>query len=36
MKKTVKGLRYLLLMRRDKVAEERLPQLKETRRHNEP
>jgi transposase len=36
MKKTVKGLRYLLLMRRDHVAEERLPQLEEALRHNEP
>jgi len=36
MKKTVKGLRYLLLMRRDHVAEERLPQLEEALRHKEP
>jgi transposase len=36
MKKTVKGLRYLLLMRRDHVTQERLPQLEEALRHNEP
>jgi transposase len=36
MKKTVKGLRYLLLMRRENVAQERLPQLEEALRHNEP
>lgn len=36
MKKTVKGLRYLLLMRRDHLAEERLPHLEEALRHNEP
>lgn len=36
MKRTVKGLRYLLLMRRENVAEERLPQLEEALRHNEP
>ena len=36
MKRTVKGLRYLLLMRRENVAEERLPHLEEALRHNEP
>ena len=36
IKRTVKGLRYLLLMRRENVAEERLPQLEEALRHNEP
>jgi transposase len=36
MKKTVKGLRWLLLMRRENVAEEKLPQLEEALKHNEP
>lgn len=36
MKKTVKGLRWLLLMRRENVAAEKLPQLEEALKHNEP
>ena len=36
MKKTVKGIRYLLLMRRDHVQEEKLPRLDEALKHNEP
>jgi len=36
MKQTVKGLRYLLLMRRDHVEEEKLPRLDEALKHNEP
>ncbi len=36
MKQTVKGLRYLLLMRRDNVQEEKLPRLDEALKHNEP
>jgi len=36
MKKTVKGIRYLLLMRRDNVAAEKLPRLDEALKHNEP
>jgi len=36
MKQTVKGLRYLLLMRRDRVQEEKLPRLDEALKHNEP
>jgi transposase len=36
MKQTVKGVRYLLLMRRENVARERLPQLEEALRHNQP
>ena len=36
MKQTVKGVRYLLLLRRDNVAENRLPQLKAALKHNEP
>ena len=36
MKKTVKGLRYLLLMRRDNVEAEKLPRLDEALKHNEP
>lgn len=36
MKKTVKGIRYLLLMRRDNVQEEKLPRLDEALKHNEP
>jgi transposase len=36
MKKTVKGIRYLLLMRRENVQEEKLPRLDEALRHNEP
>ncbi len=36
MQKTVKGLRYLLLMRRENVAEDKLPHLDEALRHNEP
>lgn len=36
MKQTVKGVRYLLLMRRDNVAEEKLPRLDEALKHNEP
>src|SRR5208337_4570404 len=36
MKKTVKGIRYLLLMRRENVREEKLPLLEEALKHNEP
>ena len=36
MKRTVKGIRYLLLMRRDHVHEEKLPKLDEALRQNEP
>jgi transposase len=36
MKKTVKGIRYLLLMRRENVREEQLPQLEEALKTNEP
>jgi transposase len=36
MKQTVKGIRYLLLMRRDHVEEEKLPRLDEALKHNEP
>jgi len=36
MKQTVKGVRYLLLMRRDKVDEQKLPRLQEALKHNEP
>lgn len=36
MKQTVKGIRYLLLMRRENVAEEKLPRLDEALRHNKP
>ena len=36
MQQTVKGVRYLLLMRRDNVDESRLPQLKAALKHNEP
>lgn len=36
MKKTVKGLRWLLLMRRENVDAERLPKLEEALKHNEP
>ena len=36
MKKTVKGIRYLLLMRRDKLGKDQLPRLEEALRHNEP
>lgn len=36
MKQTVKGVRYLLLMRRDNVEEEKLPKLNEALKHNEP
>jgi transposase len=36
MKKTVKGIRYLLLMRRDNVQTEKLPRLDEALKHNEP
>ena len=36
MKKTVKGIRYLLLMRRENVQAEKLPRLDEALRHNEP
>jgi transposase len=36
MKQTVKGIRYLLLMRRDRVAEEKLPRLDQALKHNEP
>jgi transposase len=36
MKQTVKGVRYLLLMRRDNVEEEKLPRLDEALKHNEP
>lgn len=36
MKQTVKGIRYLLLMRRDNVQDEKLPRLDEALKHNEP
>jgi transposase len=36
MKQTVKGVRYLLLMRRDNVEDEKLPRLDEALKHNEP
>ena len=36
MKQTVKGIRYLLLMRRENVDEEKLPRLDEALKHNEP
>jgi len=36
MKKTVKGIRYLLLMRRENVEAEKLPRLEEALKHNEP
>ena len=36
MKKTIKGLRYLLLMRRENVDEDELPRLDEALKHNEP
>jgi len=36
MKQTVKGIRYLLLMRRENVEEEKLPQLDDALKHNEP
>jgi len=36
MKKTVKGIRYLLWMRRDNVREEKLPRLEEALQTNEP
>lgn len=36
MKQTVKGVRYLLLMRRENVQEEKLPQLDEALKHNQP
>jgi len=36
MKQTVKGIRYLLLMRRENVDEEKLPRLDEALQHNEP
>jgi transposase len=36
MKKTVKGIRYLLLMRRDNVQADKLPRLDEALKHNEP
>ena len=36
MKKTVKGLRYLLLMRRENVDQDKLPRLDEALKHNEP
>ena len=36
MKKTVKGLRYLLLMRRENVDEDKLPRLDEALKQNEP
>jgi len=36
MKQTVKGVRYLLLMRRENVDAKKLPQLQEALRHNEP
>jgi hypothetical protein len=32
----VKGIRYLLLMRRENVEEEKLPRLDEALKHNEP
>ncbi|MBM3835467.1 MAG: transposase [Verrucomicrobia bacterium] len=36
MKQTVKGIRYLLLMRRENVQEEKLPRLDDALKHNEP
>ena len=36
MKQTVKRIRYLRLMRRENVAEEKLPRLDEALKHNEP
>jgi transposase len=36
MQQTVKGVRYLLLLRRDNVDERRLPQLQAALKHNEP
>lgn len=36
MKQTVKGVRYLLLMRRENVEPEKLPRLEEALQHNEP
>ena len=36
MKQTVKGIRYLLLMRRENVEEEKLPRLDDALKHNEP
>jgi len=36
MKQTVKGVRYLLLMRRENVEAEKLPRLEEALKHNEP
>lgn len=36
MQQTVKGVRYLLLMRKDNVDESRLPQLQAALKHNEP
>jgi transposase len=36
MKQTVKGVRYLLLMRRDNVEAEKLPRLDDALKHNEP
>jgi transposase len=36
MKQTVKGIRYLLLMRRENLQEEKLPRLDEALKHNEP
>ncbi len=36
MKQTVKGVRYLLLMRRENVEAQKLPRLQEALKHNEP
>jgi transposase len=36
MKQTVKGVRYLLLMRRENVAQEKLPRLDDALQHNQP
>lgn len=36
MKQIVKGIRYLLLMRRDRLDEEKLPRLEAALKHNEP
>jgi len=36
MKQTVKGVRYLLLMRRENVDAQKLPRLQEALKHNEP
>lgn len=36
MKQTVKGVRYLLLMRRENVDTQKLPRLQEALKHNEP